>query len=185
VITLGENHDNAEKKQVRVIEVVPYDPKWKDDYLKESEIIKGIMKDEIIETYHIGSTSIPGIAAKPVIDILVEVGDINNIDSYNRDMEKLGYIAKGEYGIQGRRFFMKGLYNRTHHVHIFQTGNPEISRHINFRDYMIQHSDEARKYGDLKKELAVKFRYDIDGYCKGKDAFIKDIDRKVRELKER
>jgi len=94
-------------------------------------------------------------------------------------MDKLGYICKGEYGIKGRRFFMKGLYNRTHHIHIFQSDNPEILRHINFRDYLIAHSEEARIYSELKRKMAIDFRYDIQGYCNGKDAFIKDIDIKA------
>jgi GrpB-like predicted nucleotidyltransferase (UPF0157 family) len=169
----------SEEKQVRVIEVVPYNPKWKDEFSNEAEIIKKIMGNEITEIHHIGSTSIIGIYAKPIIDILIEVKDIGNVDSYNLQMEDLGYIAKGEYGIKGRRFFMKGLYNRTHHVHVFQTGNSEIARHLNFRDYMIAHPDEAKRYGDLKKKLAKKFRYNIDGYCAGKDAYIKDIDEKA------
>jgi len=167
------------EKQVREIEVVTYDPKWKEDYLKEIEKIMLVLNDEIIDIYHIGSTSIKGIYAKPIIDILIGVSDINNIDKYNGEMEKLGYICKGEYGIEGRRFFMKGLYNRTHHIHVFKSGNPEISRHLNFRDYMNEHPSDARSYGELKRELAIKFKYDIDGYCDGKDDFIKDIDRKA------
>jgi len=62
---------------------------------------------------------------------------------------------------------------------VFQSDNPEILRHLNFRDYMNQHPSEAKSYGELKKEMAIKFRYDIDGYCNGKDDFIKDIDRKA------
>lgn len=169
----------AEEKQVRVIEVVPYNFKWKEEYLKEAGIIRDIMKNEINNIYHIGSTSIPGIYAKPIIDILIEVKDIENVDNYNKDLESLGYIAKGEFGIEGRRFFMKGLYHRTHHVHAFQTGNSEIARHLNFRDYMIAYPDEAKRYEDLKKELAIKFRYDIDGYCAGKDTYLKQIDKKA------
>lgn len=171
----------SEEKGVRVIEVVPYNPKWKEEYLKEAEKIRNIMKEDIIKIHHIGSTSIPGMSAKPVIDILVEVVDINNVDNYNIDMEKLGYIAKGEYGIEGRRFFMKGLYNRTHHVHIFQWDSSEVRRHLNFRDYMISHPEDAKLYAELKKELAVKFRYDIEGYCNGKDNFIKDINKKAMD----
>jgi len=168
-----------EEKQVRVIEVVPYNSQWKEDYLKEMGKIILIMNDEIIDIHHIGSTSIPGIYAKPVIDILIGVVDIKNIDKYNGEMDTLGYVCQGEYGIKGRRFFMKGLYNRTHHIHIFQSDNPEILRHINFRDYMISHLGEARIYSELKREMAIKFRYDIEGYCNGKDAFIKDIDIKA------
>ncbi|CAH2214879.1 GrpB family protein [Tepidibacter aestuarii] len=171
----------SEEKQVRVIEVVPHNLKWNEDYQKEAKKICSIMYSEIVDIHHIGSTSIPKIYAKPIIDILIEVKDINSVDKYNEEIEKLGYIAKGEYGIKDRRFFMKGLYNRTHHIHIFQTGNPEIKRHLNFRDYMIAHPEEAKCYEELKKGLAKKFRYDNEGYCEGKDSYIKGIDKKAEE----
>ena len=170
-----------EQNQVRIMEVVPYSPNWKEEFLSESEKISNIMKNEIINIYHIGSTAIPGIFAKPVIDILVEVKNINYIDNYNNEMERLGYIPRGEAGIEGRRYFLKGLYKRTHHVHIFETGNPEIKKHIDFRDYMVSHSEDAKRYEELKKELARKFRFDSTSYVAGKDSFIKDIDKKAAE----
>ena len=97
---------------------------------EESEKIKNILNDIIIDIHHIGTTAIPGIKAKPVIDILVEVKDIEEVDQYNYKMEELEYEAMGEYGILKRRFFRKGKNNRTHHIHIFQTGNEEIKRRI-------------------------------------------------------
>lgn len=169
------------REEKRVIEVISYNSEWQEEYLNEAEKIRTIMTRDIIKTHHIGSTSIPGMSAKPVIDILVEVKDINNIDKYNNEMEKLGYIPKGENGIFGRRFFLKGLYNRTHHIHTFQEGNSEIQRHLNFRDYMIAHPEEAKRYGELKIQLANKFRHDIESYINGKDSFIKDIDRKAEK----
>ena len=99
-----------EQNQVRIIEVVPYSANWKDEYLSESEKICNVMESEIINIHHIGSTAIPGISAKPVIDILVEVKNINCIDNYNSKMERLEYISRGEAGIEGRRYFFKGLY---------------------------------------------------------------------------
>ena len=146
-------------------------------YLK----IKNILGDEIINIFHIGSTAIPGIYAKPIIDILIEVNDIEKIDKYNDEFNKLGYVSKGEFGIEGRRFFLKGIYNRTHHLHIFETNNPEIRKHLNFRDYMISHSEMAEQYEKLKMELSIKFRYDNEGYCKGKEEFIRDIDKKAQD----
>ena len=169
------------QNQIRTIEVVPYNINWVNKYLAEAEKIKKIMADELVKIHHIGSTSIPGISAKPVIDILVEVINIENIDDYNEKMKEIGYIAKGEYGIEGRRFFLKGEINRTHHIHVFQVGNSEIIRHLNFRDYMISHPDEAKAYSEMKRELAIKFRHDIDGYCNGKNDFIKNIDRKAEK----
>lgn len=181
IISTGEHDDQliGEGKQIRVIEVVPYRTDWKDCYLAEAESIRSVFKDEIVSIHHIGSTSIPGIYAKPIIDILVEVKDINTVDQYNGRMQELGYIAKGEGGICGRRFFLKGLYKRTHHVHMFQSGNLELERHLRFRDYMIAHPEDAKKYEELKKKLADQYRYDPVGYTDGKDAFIKEIDKKA------
>jgi GrpB-like predicted nucleotidyltransferase (UPF0157 family) len=170
-----------EQNHVRVMEVVPYNPDWKKEYISESKKICNFMSNEIINIYHVGSTSIPEIYAKPVIDILIEVKEIEHIDNFNSCMEDLGYTPCGEAGIKGRRYFFKGLYKRTHHVHIFQTGNLEIDKHISFRDYMITHPEDAKRYEKLKKGLAIKFRYDSRGYVVGKDAFIKDIDRKAAE----
>ena len=163
----------------RIIEVVPYQSNWPSDFIKEADAIQSILKNEIIGIYHIGSTSIVGLSAKPVIDILIEVKNINAIDPYNSQMEGLQYIPKGEFGMEGRRFFIKGLIHRTHHVHIFETGHPDIIRHLNFRDYMLSHPDDAKAYETLKLELAQQFRYDNDGYCDGKDAFIKEMDRRA------
>ena len=74
---------------------------------------------------------------------------------------------------------MKGVPKRTHHVHIFQAGSSEISRHLAFRDYMIAHPEEARKYSELKQKLAIQYKGDIDGYCDGKDAFVKEMEKKA------
>jgi len=79
------------------------------------------------------------MAAKPIIDILLVVKSLNNIDNYTKELFQLGYEAKGEYGFVGRRFFQKGGDNRTHHVHVFEEGNPEIERHVLFVEYLKCH----------------------------------------------
>ena len=100
----------------RTIEVVPHDPKWAARFRKEAVFLKSIFGPEMLDVHHIGSTSVPGLAAKPIIDLLVEVADISKIDAYNDRLSELGYIPKGEFGIPGRRFFIKGSEeNRTHH----------------------------------------------------------------------
>ena len=119
--------------------------------------------------------------AKPIIDVLLVVHDITKIDSFNRDMQRAGYILKGENGIPGRRFFIKGdELQHTHHLHIFQKGHAEITRHINFRDYIIAHPEEASEYAHLKKALANRYPKDIDSYQSGKEQFIRDIDQKAK-----
>lgn len=130
----------------------------------------------MIHVYHIGSTAIPTIKAKPVIDILVEVKNIQFVDRYNLKMKQLGYEALGENGIPQRRFFQKGGDKRTNHVHIFEQGNKEIARHLTFRDYMIAHPEEALRYSQLKQTLAEKFPYNIEKYIEGKNDYIKEVD---------
>lgn len=166
---------------MRKVEVVPHRDEWSELFLEESKKIKEVYGDEIIHIYHIGSTSIPAIHAKPVIDLMVEVADIERIDGYNEQMKQLNYEALGENGIPNRRFFMKGDDNRTHHVHIFEKGDAEIERHLAFRDYMMAHPEEAQSYSQLKKRLAKRFPENMDEYIEGKDSFIKTIDRKAAE----
>ncbi len=163
------------------VEVVPYDPSWKEAYCEEAHKILEVLGSELLEIHHIGSTSIPGIYAKPIIDILGGARKIEDIDKYTDAMARIGYEAWGEFGLPGRRFFVKGVPKRTHNLHIFEAGNTEITRHLAFRDYMIAHPADAQQYSELKKELAEKHKGDIDGYCDGKDAFVKAMERKAIE----
>jgi GrpB-like predicted nucleotidyltransferase (UPF0157 family) len=169
---------------VRRVEVVPYDPEWNQKYENEARIIKSIFKKEIFATHHFGSTAIPGISAKPIIDILVEVCDIHRIDKYNKDMIEQGYIPKGESGIPNRRLFIKGSEEfRISHIHVFQKGDSEITRHLKFRDYMIAHPKDAQEYSQLKERLAREHPENIDGYIDGKAAFIKKLDKMAKAWK--
>lgn len=162
----------------RKIEVVEYDPRWPELFEVEAKQIKEALGHNCIEIHHIGSTSIPGLSAKPVIDILPVVRDIQEVDKATKSMESLGYEAKGEYGMAFRRYFQKGKNVRTHHVHVYQENDPEISRYLKFRDWMRSHTTDAENYGKLKLELAKKFPHDILQYCNGKDAFVASIDAK-------
>lgn len=175
-----KNQGRASKTDKRRLGVVSYNPNWKDMYKEESGKIKNILNDIIIDIHHIGSTAIPGIKAKPVIDILVEVKNIEEVDKYNHKMKELGYEVMGEYGIPKRRFFRKGENNRTHHIHIFQVGNEDIERHIDFKKYLIAHPDIGREYSKLKEKLVNKYTYDVEKYTNGKSDFIKEIDRKAK-----
>ncbi len=175
-----KNQGRASKTDKRRLGVVSYNPNWKDMYKEESEKIKNVLSNIIIDIHHIGSTAIPGIKAKPVIDILVEAKDIEGVDQYNHKMKEFGYEAMGEYGIPKRRFFRRGGNKRTHHVHIFQVGNEEIERHINFKEYLISHPDKGQEYSKLKEKLVNKYTYDVENYTNGKSDFIKEIDKKAK-----
>jgi GrpB-like predicted nucleotidyltransferase (UPF0157 family) len=167
----------------RKIEVVPHDPKWKILYETEAQVIRGILGAACLSVHHIGSTAIPGIKAKPVLDFLVEVQDIGGVDEFDLGMVKLGYEPRGENGIPGRRFFTKDTAGeRSHHVHMFQVGHPEIGRHLKFRDYLRAHPEEAQAYSQLKEALAETHRDDPDSYTDGKSEFIGRIDKLAGSL---
>ncbi|MEG0942754.1 MAG: GrpB family protein [Angelakisella sp.] len=163
---------------IQYIIAAEHNPLWAEMYEREAFEIKRILHAELVEIHHIGSTSVKGLRAKPVIDIMPVVKDVAAVDIHNEEFEQLGYECMGEYGMPGRRFFRKGGDNRTHHIHIFQENNrTDILRHLAVRDYLRTHPQVAKEYGDLKAELAEKFHDSIDGYCDGKDAFVKDIEQ--------
>lgn len=161
----------------RIVEVVDYDVLWKEKFRKEAVIIAETFKDNFVCIHHIGSTSIRGIGAKPIIDMLLVVDDIHKVDGYNEAMVELGYTPMGEYGIDGRRFMYKGEIDRTHHLHIFQYGHGDVDRHLLFRDYMNTHPEGARAYEDLKRKLAVIYKDEPLVYSENKNEFLKEHDR--------
>ena len=164
----------------RAVEVVSYDPNWACQYRLEAEVLSAVLGDQALAVHHIGSTAVPGMPAKPIIDLMVEVRAIERIDDLNEGLLGLGYLPKGEFGIPGRRFFIKpGEDVRTHHVHMFAAGNSEIVRHLRFRDYLIAHPQEAKRYGCLKRMLAQRFHTDIGAYMDGKDSTVGELDRKA------
>lgn len=162
------------------ITVREYDPAWKELYEEEKHLIMGILGSECIAVYHIGSTSVPGLAAKPIIDTMVSVRSLSGADSRESAFEAIGYEWLGEFGIPGRRYLRKGGDERTHQMHIFQCDDRDnIERHLAFRSYLRKHADAREAYAGLKKNLAAAFPYDIEGYCSGKDAFVKDMEKKA------
>lgn len=168
----------------RMMEVVDYRPEWKEEYKKEAKKIRKILGKNCVAIFHIGSTSVPGLKAKPIIDIMPVVKDLSAVDAHNAQMEALGYQCFGEYGIAGRRFFAKGGDERTHHVHVFEEKNQQaVQRHLAVRAYLASHPERAAQYGALKERLAAEFRYDNDGYCGGKDAFMKELEQDALKWK--
>lgn len=162
--------------------VTDYDENWIQLFRTEEKIIRGIFKDEIDGIQHIGSTAVLGLKAKPIIDIMTIVKNIESVDGFNQKMIEVGYEPLGELGIKGRRYFRKGGENRTHQIHFFQFDNAfEIERHLAVRDYLITHKKDAIEYGKLKELLANEFPKDIEGYSSGKDDFVKKLERRAIE----
>jgi GrpB-like predicted nucleotidyltransferase (UPF0157 family) len=162
-------------------QVVPHKPEWKHDYAREAEQIIRALHGLAMTLHHIGSTAIPGVAAKPIIDILMEVDDLDELGTRSSTMEQLGYEVMGEFGIPGRRYFRKNDASgtRTHQIHAFQTGSAGAVRHLAFRDYMTARPTAAHDYSVLKENLARLHPDDFEAYMDGKDAFIKEHEHKA------
>lgn len=165
----------------RKVEVVPYRKEWVKMFQDEAQKIVQILEAESINIHHIGSTSIQGLSAKPIIDLLAEANEIEMFDRLIPEFKKLGYIANGENGIQGRRYFVKVNEQGEHliHMHGFQKGNSEIYRHLVFRDFLRNHPHEIERYANVKEIAAQKFPFDIDAYMDYKDPIIKEIEKKA------
>ena len=160
----------------RQVRVVAYDPEWPRKFEAEADRIARVLEDVVVHLHHIGSTAIPGIRAKPIIDILAEVVGLPLLDERAPAIEVLGYQAMGEFGIPQRRYFRRNDASgiRTNHLHAFEVGSIEIDRHLAFRDYMTAHPLAAQAYGALKQRLASQHSDDMKAYVDGKDAFVKE-----------
>ena len=158
------------------IEIVEYNPDWPRLFEREAAAIQETCRPWVVEVHHVGSTAVPGLAAKPVLDVMpVAAGQAETLEAVS-GMASLGYRYRGENGIAGRCYFDKAVDGRTvAHVHMFPLGHPAIRTHLAFRDYLRTHPDAARDYERLKRELAAKHRNDRDTYTDAKAAFIKGI----------
>jgi len=173
---------------MREIEVVPYNPSWPSMFEEESKLIKNSLGNTP-EIFHIGSTSITGLSAKPIIDILVVVKNIKGIDQQSLlDLERIGYknkalpnfmMIRDEIGNPLRYYFVKGHPERTHQIHLFENGNSEIQQLLAFRDWMRDHPKDLQDYEELKINLAQKHKSNSMSYCLAKDPFIKSIMNKI------
>lgn len=131
---------------MRVI-VTEYQPAWVEQFEEEAQALKQILKENCLKVEHIGSTSVPNLAAKPIIDFLVIVEEIEKVDLLQGEFERIGYEYMGEFGLSGRRYLRKGPIKRTHHVHIYQFDNTqEILRHLAFRNYLRENPAIATTY---------------------------------------
>lgn len=155
--------------------VVPHDPCWAEAASQEIAAVRTAGAG-IRVIHHIGSTAIPGILAKPIIDLLGEARDLSEIKS--PALKTLGYEAMGAYGITGRRYFRKttGSGVRTHHLHVFAQGSPHIIRHVAFREYLRAHPEVAAAYSALKARLMGEGAVPWETYMDGKDPFVRAVE---------
>lgn len=169
---LGLKRDNKVRLSV-------HNDRWSDVFAFESERILGALNLKSLKLHHCGSTAIPNIVAKPILDIVGEIESIQEIDLLENKFIELGYEYKGEYGVSGRRYCV--LYNADKtisycHLHIFEKQSEEFINHVAFRNYLIEHPLVANKYESLKKSLTLP----RDQYTDAKSSFISEMVQDAR-----
>lgn len=165
-----------------VIEIVEYNPDWPRLFEQEKAHILTVIGDYIEEIQHTGSTSVPGLAAKSVIDILIAIPDLALVEKCVEPLESLGYGYLGENGLPDRHFFRKpagNSWHRTHHIHMVLKGSQEWENQTRFRDYLRTHPETRRQYQELKRELAARFGSDRGGYTDAKADFVINVLRQT------
>jgi len=161
------------------VTLVPYDTTWPLEFAAEADRIERACASLPIRLEHIGSTAIPAMSAKPVIDILAgRPGNVSG-DKYVAAFRQLGYEHKGAYGIPGRNYFRRGT-PRTHHVHLVSWSSDFWRDHLLFRDFLRANPDTAREYETIKRELAASYLFDKETYTDAKGPFVRSIVRRAR-----
>ena len=164
---------------VKRVIVESYNRDWKTDFEDIRSELMAVLEGKVISVEHVGSTSVEGLSAKPVIDIDVVIEDEDAFPEVKAAMESIGYTHEGDLGIKGREAFKyKGKEHlRKHHLYVCTKDAAELKRHISFRDYLRTHPEAVREYGRIKEEGAKLYPLDIDSYIEHKAPFIEGIYR--------
>ena len=152
--------------------MVDYDPAWPAEFERLKARLVSVLGDVIVDVQHVGSTAVPGLAAKPVVDLYAVVLDIERATDR---LGQLGYVEEGELGVPGRLGFAWPKGEKRHHLYLCAPNDAGLAAVVRFRDYMRADSDKALEYAELKRELAVRHREDRDAYADGKSAFIERV----------
>jgi len=164
-----------------VIEVCEYDPAWPERFLAERKVLAAAFGERAKDIQHIGSTAVPGLGAKPIVDILVAVEALEQANDYRALLDQLGYVNVPHDEDARRLFFCKGA-PRQFHLHVIKFRSWTYWKHIIFRDYLLEHPTTLEEYQCLKIVLANRFHDDRDAYVEGKADFIEMVmERAVKE----
>ena len=155
--------------------IVDYDPKWPELFAELRAGAGKALGGLALKIEHVGSTAIPGLAAKPVIDIDVLLASAGGLSEAIERLAPLGYTHRGDLGVSGREAFSRPLGQPPHHLYLCVPDSAEYVRHIAFRDYLHAHPESARAYAELKRNLAKQFSHDGESYNAGKNEFVNKI----------
>lgn len=163
--------------------ISPYNRAWQTAFEVERKRITEACQDSAMAVEHIGSTAVPGLCAKPILDIMIGISSHEDVVRFVPPLEELGYFYKGENGIPGRHYFTLGP-PRTHHIHMVKQRGEIWEKHLLFRDYLRNHEEDRHEYATLKKALSITFPTDRVQYTEAKNELIQHILEKARKASE-
>ena len=163
--------------KTKKIQVLPYDPQWKENFQTIRQELSLALNGLALRIEHVGSTSVEGLAAKPIIDIDVVISDHTPLESVVAALSAIGYQHEGDLGIPQREAFRYDAkpHLQKHHLYVCPESSPELRRHSVFRDHLRSHPEAAAEYGRVKMEAALLYPEDIDNYLQYKGTIIKRI----------
>ena len=164
------------------VEPVPHDPAWPKDAEREGDRLAAVLGGHLLAVHHVGSTAIPGIRAKPILDLLPVVDDLAALDAARAAVEALGYAWWGEYGLPGRRYCTlddPATGRRLIQLHCFQQVSPEVERHVAFRDYLRERPEVARTYDAEKERCRALHPANSHAYTECKNDWIRPVEREA------
>ncbi|MGN0635386.1 MAG: GrpB family protein [Acutalibacteraceae bacterium] len=157
--------------------VLPYDAAWEQNFTAIKDEIQQALGEMALRIEHVGSTSVKGLSAKPIIDMNVVIRDNSVLDAVIAALQEIGYQHEGDLGIRGREAFRYDgkSHLQAHHLYVCPQDSEELKRHIAFRDYLRSHPKAVREYSRIKEEGASLYPQDIDRYIEHKSSFIEKI----------
>jgi GrpB-like predicted nucleotidyltransferase (UPF0157 family) len=165
------------------VKLVKYNQKWRQSFEREAKKLQKIFGKDALEIQHVGSTAIPGILAKPIIDIALVVSSFKKVRQYKKKLKEIGYELKKNDTRGERLFFTKGPEKkRTHYLHIGEIGSGYTEDMILFRNYLHKHKDIAGEYSKLKESLAKKYQDKREVYTARKTKLVEEIVKKAKKL---
>jgi GrpB-like predicted nucleotidyltransferase (UPF0157 family) len=168
-------HHSSEVPVHEPIVIVPYDPDWPERFATLGTALRDALGETALRIDHIGSTAVPGLAAKPVIDIQISVASLEPLDAYRFPLEKLGYRFHPDNPDLTKRYFREPIGERRTHVHVRQAGSWSEQLALLFRDYLRVRPVDVERYAELKYQLAVAYGNDREGYTEAKGPLIWEL----------
>jgi GrpB-like predicted nucleotidyltransferase (UPF0157 family) len=157
------------------VQIVPYREEWPEIFRTLGSSLRSALGDVAIRIDHVGSTAVPGLSAKPIIDVQISVPALEPPDPYRRPIEHLGFVFRANNPERTKRYFREPVGRRRTHIHVRRSGSWAEQFALLFRDYLRVHPDDAERYERLKRRLADKYRYERQAYTDAKAHFIREI----------